>query len=146
MTTMTTSISMSVNPLLFRDTQHLFDRRDSRSRLGPTVLAQGSHSLTARDLSYLGQGLELGDRSLDLLGHDQQLEDSGPAAISGLPAVRTAAATHQRNGSNRLLSEQRHDLRIRAVGFSTLRANLSHESLCQYSFERCGDEIGFDLE
>src|SRR5205085_2770371 len=106
-TEITTSISISVKPLVFRDTQDFLDRRNSRLCLDPPVLEQGAHPVPAREFPQLPRGVGLGDALLQFLRDDEQLEDSGSAAIARLSAGVTTTTAHQGYIAHRLLCQQR---------------------------------------
>src|SRR6266487_4534454 len=90
MTVMTTSSSMSVKPLLIRDTQHLFHRGDPSLHLPPAVLPQRHHALALAERAERPGVRGLQQLLLDLLGDDEQLEDPCPPPITGLPASGAA--------------------------------------------------------
>src|SRR5439155_9164502 len=104
MTVITTSSSISVKPsLVIRDTEHLLDRRDAACDLGPAVLAQSAHALSARDVAQLVERLLRGEGLLELVGDHQQLEQARAAAVPGVAALGTAAAALERLDPDRLL-------------------------------------------
>src|SRR5258708_32162694 len=142
-TVMTTSSSMRVKPrLVVRDTEHLLDRRDPRGHLGPPVVAQRAHALSARDVAQFVQRL-LGRESLfELVRHDKQLEQPGPTAVARVTALGATAAALQRLGAHGLLREERHGLRIGLVALTAVGTDPPHQSLAQHTFTSRPDEVG----
>src|SRR5881397_3774196 len=70
-TVMTTSISISVKPLVFRDTQDLLDRRNSCLCLDPPVLEQRAHPVLARDFAEPCGRVGLRNALLQFVGDDE---------------------------------------------------------------------------
>src|SRR5262245_30747959 len=96
MTVMTTRSSMSVKPLVFRDTEHLLDRRDSRLHLGPAVLPQRDHAVRLGEGSQRGLGTSFADRLAHVRRDGQQLEETGAPMVASLAALDAAAAALER--------------------------------------------------
>src|SRR2546422_11228821 len=122
---MTTSSSISVKParLGIRDTEDLLDGGDPRLHFRPPVFAQRHEALRPRNVAQRAERLLPQQAVLDLARHDEQLEESGPPPVAGLPACRTALATLERHLSHRVLGEERHALRLRPIPLPAVRAD-----------------------
>src|SRR5690348_17278948 len=145
-TVITTRSSMSVKPSRLRHTEYLLDRGDASLDLPPAVLPQGCHPLRLRDLPQRAGTRALEKGLLDLVGEDQEFEETGPTAIARMPARRAAVPPLELEAAHGLLREERHGARVWRVPLAALGTDLPHEALGQDALERGRDQIRLDLE
>src|SRR5690242_1260391 len=99
---MTTRSSMRVNPCVVRraslvcgDTKHLLHRGELRLHFDPAIVPHQLHAFAFGQLAQLREGLSRGDRAIDVLGDNEQLEDADATEVATAPAGIAAASPNQ---------------------------------------------------
>src|SRR5690606_36921608 len=80
--------SARVIPMSGSDTEHLLDRGQAVSGLGPSVIAQAGHALRGGDLSDLRARRVPQDKGFDLVCHPHHLVQTHATLVAGPGAGR----------------------------------------------------------